>query len=168
MKEEVRIHIPHSVPEEESESSLDNERTEMPWESKQEQFILKIKEQCDELSKQHEIVSKSHKKRYIRYSVPSIVLPIVFGAVSNFIPTEYDFVSGVALSVTGILTGINTFFNHGRKCERHNEYSGRFAELAGYISTELCKPKKYRVQLDVYLERVTRKFNDLNNSAPML
>jgi hypothetical protein len=68
MKEEVRIHIPHSVPEERSESSLDNERSEMPWESKQEQFILKIKEQCDELSKQHEIASKSHKKRYIRYS----------------------------------------------------------------------------------------------------
>ena len=68
MKEEIRIHIPHSVPEEESESSLDNERTEMPWAEKQEKFILKIKEQCCELSKQHEIASKSHKKRYIRYS----------------------------------------------------------------------------------------------------
>ena len=167
MKEEVAIFIPKEkrTP---SESSKDDDRLEMPWMAKQEEFILKIKEQCDELSKQHTVASKSHKKKYIRYSVPAIVLPIVCGAISNLIPKDYEYINGITLSITGILTGINTFFNHGKKTEKHNEYAGRYAELAGFIATELSKPKKFRIQLDVYLQTVTGKYNDLNNSAPML
>ena len=169
LNKEVKIFIPkdsEDIPD--SESSLDKDRTEMPWEHRQEDFIEKVQTACLEASQQHDQASKSHKKKYIRYSVPAIVLPIVFGAVSNFIPAQYEFVQGIALSVTGILTGINTFFNHGRKTEKHNEYSGRYSELAGFISTELCKPKKFRVQLDVFLERVTTRKNDLDNHAPML
>ena len=167
MKEEVAIFIPKEkrTP---SESSKDADREEMPWSHSQEDFIDKIKDNCLKLSNEHTVASKSHKKKYIRYSVPAIVLPIVCGAISNLIPKDYEYINGITLSLTGILTGINTFFNHGKKTEKHNEYAGRYSELAGFIATELSKPKKFRIQLDVYLERVTRKFNDLNNSAPML
>ena len=167
MSKEVEIYIPKEkrTP---SESSKDDDREEMPWEHKQEEFIEKIKDNCLKLSNEHSIASKSHKKKYIRYSIPAIVLPIVCGAISNLIPTDYEYITGITLSLTGILTGINTFFNHGKKTEKHNEYAGRYAELAGFIATELCKPKKFRIQLDVYLQTVTGKFNDLNNSAPML
>jgi len=167
MKEEVEIFIPKDkrTP---SESSKDNDREEMPWESKQEEFIDKIKNNCIQLSNQHGYASKSHKKKYIRYSIPAIVLPIVCGAVSNLIPTDYEYINGITLSLTGILTGINTFFNHGKKTEKHNEYAGRYAELAGFIDSELCKPKKFRVQLDVFMERCVQKKNDLDSNAPML
>lgn len=166
MNKEVELYIDGEKSP--STSSNDKDRTEMPWDHKQEEFIEKIQNTCIELSKQHAQASKSNKKKYIRYSIPAIILPLACGAVSSFIPPEYEYINGITLSLTGILTGINTFFNHGKKTEKHNEFAGRYAELAGYISAELCKPKKFRIQLDVFLERMTNKLNDLNNSAPML
>ena len=169
MNSEVKIYIPKEDGEKSpSESSKDVDRIEMKWENRQEEFIEKIQNTCIKLSTQHSQASKSHKKKYIRYSIPAIVLPLVCGAVSNFIPTEYEYINGITLSLTGILTGINTFFNYGKKTEKHNEFAGRYGELAGFISAELCKPKKFRVQLDVFMERCVQKKNDLDNSAPML
>lgn len=166
--EDIEIYIDKDGEKSPSTSSKDKARTEMPWEKKQEEFIERIQNTCIQLSNQHAQASKSHKKKYIRYSIPAIVLPLICGAVSNFIPTEYEYINGITLSLTGILTGINTFFNHGKKTEKHNEFSGRYGELAGYISAELCKPKQFRVQLDVFMERCVQKKNDLDNSAPML
>lgn len=70
--------------------------------------------------------------------------------------------------VIGILSGINTFFNYGKKENLHNQYQGLYDELACFIQHELVKPKKYRIACDVFLEKINNKMSNLNNHAPII
>ncbi len=164
MSDQVEIHIPTDR----SDSSEDADREEMKWESKQEHYIANLRDECLKLSDQHNLSSLKNKRRYIRFSLPAIVLPLLLGTVSQFVPTGYEYINSVGLTVTGVLNGVNTFYNYGKKTTVHNEFSGKYAELAGYISTELVKPKRHRIALDVFLEKITTRLNDINNSAPQL
>jgi hypothetical protein len=163
---EVKIHIP--VDTERSESSEDADREEMKWENKQEQYVTQLRDDCLNLSNQHNVASLNNKRRYIRFSLPVIILPLLLGTVSQFVPSGYEYINNVGLTFTGVLNGVNTFYNYGKKATIHNEFAGKYAELAGYISTELVKPKRHRIALDVFLEKITTKLNDINNSAPQL
>jgi hypothetical protein len=168
MPEQKQLDIRIHTPEDNSTSSEDTDRLEMPWEQREEQYLQAIQTQCRTQSTSHEAVSKTAKKQFASCSIPSIVLPIVLGAVNPYLSEEYNYINSVGMMLTGIIGGVNTFYNFGKKTTVHNEYAGRYAELAGYIQAEMCKPKKFRVQCDLFLERVNQKFNSLNSNAPML
>lgn len=76
------------------------------------------------------------------------------------------FIITCLMLIVGILVGINTFFNFGKQRQSHFEFAGKYAELSLEIGVELCKPKKNRIACDVFLERMSSKFNQLNNNAP--
>jgi hypothetical protein len=95
-------------------------------------------------------------------------MPLLLGTASQFVPNGYEYINSVGLTITGVLNGVNTFYNYGKKTTIHNEFAGKYAELAGYISTELIKPKRHRIALDVFLERVSTKLNNLNDASPQL
>jgi hypothetical protein len=164
MSDQVEIHIPTDR----SDSSEDADREEMKWESKQEQYVTKLRDDCLELSNEHNVASLNNKSKYIHFSLPAIILPLLLGTISQFVPSGYEYINSVGLTVTGVLNGVNTFYNYGKKTTVQNEFAGKYAELAGYISTELVKPKRHRIALDVFLEKITTKLNDINNSAPQL
>jgi hypothetical protein len=165
-KKEVAIHIVDDTPD--STSSADVDREEMKWESREEKYLDSIHKQCLDLSEQHNNASKKAKTKFGACSIPVIIIPIVMGSVNQYLPAGYEYINSTGMMLTGIISGINAFFNYGKKTTQHNEYAGRYAELAGYISAELIKPKRHRVALDVFLERTNQRWSSLNSSAPML
>ena len=72
----------------------------------------------------------------------------------------------VALLMSGILSGIGTFFNFGKKLQVHFDTAGKYADLQLFIDTEMCKPRSMRMACDAFLVLATNKFSGLNLQAP--
>lgn len=166
--DELHINIKEDSKKSDSSSKDDPNREEMPWDSKREDFIWKIHKDCLEKSSAFDSASRSAKKKYTRYALPGVVVPIIMSVVSPHLPTEYNYVDGIALAGIAVLNGLNTFFNFGKKFSNYNEFSGKYADLAGYIDVEMSKSKKFRVALDVFIERVTTKKAFLDGNSPFL
>jgi hypothetical protein len=165
-RNEVAINIVEDTPD--STSSVDIEREEMKWETREEKYLDNIRQQCLKLSEQHNQASRKAKKKFGACSIPVIFIPIVMGSVNQYLPAGYEYINSTGMMLTGIISGINAFFNYGKKTTQHNEYAGRYAELAGYVASELIKPKRHRIALDVFMERINEKMSGLNSTAPML
>tara|TARA_R110000744_G_scaffold144468_5_gene256581 strand:+ start:181 stop:672 length:492 start_codon:yes stop_codon:yes gene_type:complete len=159
---EIKIDI------ESESSSEDKERIEQPWDTKSEQFIQDLKLSCDQISKMFNLSSRKAKKKYNLLAIPTIILPLICSIIIPKIEKNKDIINSVLLCMIGILNGLSTFFNFGKKMIIFNEYSGKYTELSNIISLELAKPKKYRIDLDVFLERVTLKKQQLDSSAPYI
>jgi len=166
--DELHINIKEESKKSDSSSKDDPNREEMPWDSKREEFVWKIHKDCIEKSTAYDTASRSAKKKYTRYALPGVVVPIVMSVVSPHLPQDYSYVDGIALAGIAVLNGLNTFFNFGKKFSNYNEFSGKYADLAGYIDVEMSKPKRFRVALDVFLERVSTKKSFLDANAPFL
>jgi len=168
--DEIHINVKHEVEDSKNSnsSSKDGPRTEMPWDSKREDFVWKIHKDCLEKSAAFDAASRSAKKKYTRYALPGVVVPIVMSVVSPHLPTEYNYVDGIALAGIAVLNGLNTFFNFGKKFSNYNEFGSKYSDLAGYIDVEMSKSKMYRIALDVFLERVTTKKSFLDANSPFL
>ena len=175
---EVKIKIDSKT----SETSEDADREEMKWQNKGEHFITDIMDYCDKQSNIYNIESHKCKKKYNLYSIPTIIIPLLLAVVLPIIPNDaflhvkkeginlsYNSVINTGfMSFVAILNGLNTFYNFGKKSERYNEYSGKYAELSQQIAVELSKPKKFRTQLDVLTERVITKKIGLDATAPYI
>lgn len=166
--DDLHINIKEESKKSDSSSKDDPNREEMPWDTKREDFVWKIHTDCLEKSSAYDTASRSAKKKYTRYALPGVVVPIVMSVVSPHLPQDYSYVDGIALAGIAVLNGLNTFFNFGKKFSNYNEFSGKYADLAGYIDVEMSKPKRFRVALDVFLERVSTKKAFLDNNAPFL
>ena len=157
-----------------SETSEDADREEMKWQNKGEQFITDIMDYCDKQSNIYNIESHKCKKKYNLYSIPTIIIPLLLAVVLPIIPNDAflhvkkENINTGFMSFVAILNGLNTFYNFGKKSERYNEYSGKYAELSQQIAVELSKPKKFRTQLDVLTERVITKKIGLDATAPYI
>lgn len=155
----------HTTP---SHSSEDVSRQEMKWTDNQEAFIRKLQADCKNKSIQYDAASHTTKKRYNQFSIPTIIIPIIMSVVSPHLTDEYKVINAISLAFVGVLNGIQSFYNYGKKSSLFNEYSGRYNELFNSIDIELSKPKRHRVQLDVYLERISQKKGDLDATSPFL
>jgi hypothetical protein len=163
---QVLIH--DSRDEDDTSESKDDERSEMPWTSKQEAYVIRIKNECSELQNEHNVLAHNHKRKYILFSIPSIVLPLLLSTTNELLTGNYSYISTIGMMTTGIVSGLNTFFNHGKRYENHNNFAGKYEELAGEIESTLAKNKRYRTQCDVYMETIKNKYAQLNASAPMI
>ena len=153
--------------DENSESKDDPLRKELLWEQREEIFLQKIVEDCKKQSKLHRRKGKKFKKLYTGFGIPSTLLPIILSGLTEQL-NMYPLVHSLVMITSGILTGVSTFMNFGRKYEEHFNYEAKYGGLAGDISTELCKPKSFRVACDVYLERVRLLYGNLNSNAPLV
>ena len=164
--DEVKLKVDDNI--ESTDSSKDCERQEMLWTSKQESYFEKILHECIEKQKAHDVKAHKFKSKYIYMSLPSIVLPLMIASVNEFLKEDYNYINTTSMSIAGILSGVNSFYNFGSKYQKHNEYSGRYDELAGEIEALLTKNRRFRPPVDVSIERIKNQFNNLNNNAPML
>jgi hypothetical protein len=154
--------------EEKLNSSPDTSRDEMPWENREERFLEALREECIHQYNCHDIAAHSAKCKYTASQLPTIILPLVISTVQPYLVSGYEPVNSAAMLCSGVLAGLSTFFNFGKKMQQHNEFAARYRELADTVTTELAKPRKYRVQLDVFMERCTTKKTQLDREAPML
>ena len=163
------LHINIKEDSKKSDSSKDDpNRQEQLWDHKSEEFIWKIHKDCLQKSSTFDSASRSAKNKYTRYALPGIIVPIIMSVVSPHLPTEYNYVDSIALASISVLNGLNTFHNWGKKFTSFNEFAGKYSDLAGYIDVEMSKPKRFRIALDVFLERVTTKKSFLDGNAPFL
>ena len=154
--------------EEKLNSSPDTSRDEMPWENREERFLEALREECIHQYNCHDIQAHKSKCKYTASQLPTIILPLVISTVQPYLVSGYEPVNSAAMLCSGVLAGVSTFFNFGKKMQQHNEFASRYRELADAVTTELAKPRKYRVQLDVFMERCTSKKGQLDREAPIL
>ena len=146
-------------------------RDELPWEEREEEQVHVWRQQSTELSRQHGLNSKRHKKMHRCISVPSILIPIIGGSLGSLpiVPAEVQlYMNAGLLLVTGVLVALNTFFNFAKKHTQHSEYENRYLELVDVIDREMVKPKRFRPPCDVFLEAVSRQMARLKAGAPDL
>ena len=150
---------------EESGSKDDPNRREMLWEAREEDYFKKIIDECNQQGKLHRRKGKLFKKLYMTFGVPTILIPIILSGITEEIKHR-PLLNSMLLMSTGIISGISGFFNFGRKYQEHFDFENKYNGLSQEIETELTKPKKNRVAVDIYLERIRLKYSNLNNHAP--
>ena len=134
-------------------SKDDENRKELPWESREERIIQKWAKDCKRRSIYHTVKAKQTKLKYSIFGVPTILIPIVLGGVSSVIPC-HSIIYSVGMMLSGLLSATSMFFNYGKKTEEHFNYGNKFFELSNEIDSELCKPKRHRIDCSVYMEKI--------------
>ena len=148
-------------------SEDDFNRKELLWERREEALILSWCEKLKESSIAHGKMGKVMKNRYTMVSLPAIIIPVVASSLSTVLQ-PYPLAMTGAMLATSIFTGINGFFNYGKKEQQHFEYEASYMKLANEIEKELSKPKRHRIACDLYLQVILSEMNRLNSSAPVL
>lgn len=151
-----------------AESSQDSPRSEMPWEDREEQYLSSIMEFCRIRSEKHRYASKIAKRWYLFLSIPTIFTPAVLATIKDTISadTSENLWEKSILMSSAVFAGFSSFLNLGKTSSQHSEYNQKYDELQDLITIELCKPKRFRVQCDVFLERVMQQYHSLNKTAP--
>ena len=149
---------------EEYEESEDTSRDEEKWDERKEKFFNKIKDDCLHQSNVHNIISHKNKRRYMLASIPATIIPLALVNLDIFSPQKE--VQMIGLTLVSIINGVNTLYNFSKKCEVHNAYAGKYADLASEIDKILIRKKKHRQAFDVMLEKITTKKRYIDDSAP--
>lgn len=144
----------------------DAERRELLWSKTQEDYIIKIKLNCKLQSEKHYRTGKKQQKLYDILSIPPIILPIIMSGLTD-VSKEFPLVNTFCFITVGVLSAMNSFLNLGKNSQENFDYESKFTELVNEINLELVKPKKYRIACDVFLERVTLKYNQLVKDEPL-
>jgi hypothetical protein len=152
------------VEEDNSKGSEDTSRSEEKWDERKERYFKNIKQDCLHKSDIHSIISHKNKKRYMLASIPATIIPLILVNIDIFTPQKEIQMAG--LTLVSIINGVNTLYNFSKKCEVHNTYSGKYADLASEIDKILIRKKKYRQAFDVLLEKITNKKRQIDDSAP--
>jgi hypothetical protein len=127
-----------------SMSSNDCDRSELLWQRREEDLIQKWRKHCIVESKLHGEKARRVKKHYTALSIPAIILPLILSGFSPLLQS-FPLVNGITLMVVGVLTGLNSFLNLGKKTQCHFQYESLYGDLALEIEAEICRPKAFRV-----------------------
>lgn len=144
----------------------DSVRREMLWTSKIESVIGEWHESCISMAKAHGEHAKYHKKVFYSLGIPSAVIPLTIAALNDILKDEYSGITIAFLIATGIITTVNGFLNPSKMAEDHSNFQAMYGELAVEITSELVKPRTYRQDADVFIQRIMDRYNSLNNRAP--
>lgn len=145
----------------------DIKRIEMRWHSQQELHLHDIAQQCRDSARVHRRWGRWCKIAFSVLSLPCVVLPLAVGALENHAARSHMrwFIPASMISV-GVLNGINTLLDLGRRSESHFSSEQLYATLRSEIQLVLVKPRRVRVAADVFLERVNQRFCSINDKAP--
>ena len=159
MSEEIHLKVV-----DEYEESEDNSRLEEKWDERKEQFFIKIKDECLHQSNVHSVISHRNKRKYMLSAIPTTIIPLILVNIDIFAPHKE--IQMIGLTLVSIINGVNTLYNFSKKCEVHNTYSGKYADLASEIDKILIRKKKHRQAFDVMLEKITTKKRYIDDTAP--
>ena len=163
-KESQELSINILENDEDNSKTSDILREEEKWSGKNEDFFLEIKNDCLARSGIHNTISHKNKKYYILSSLPTTIIPLALVNIDIFSPQKD--VQMIGLTLVSIINGINTLYNFSKKCEVHNTYAGKYADLAGEVDKILIRKKKFRQPFDVLLEKISTKKRNLDDTAP--
>lgn len=143
---------------------LDKTRKEMKWNDTHDHLLKNWKL---DIRKEH-IKHENSKMKYTRlisyFNLPASLIPIALSILIDEIGDNVT--TSIFMLISGILFGISSFFDFGGKREQHSQASEKYSELFLMIELELSKPREFRVQADVYLERVYNLLIKYNADSP--
>ena len=165
------IKIPMTVKEEiDPESSDDSKdlcRTEEPWNNNHETYFNTIIDECELEKKQYDVLATRNRIYYKLFSIPVVVLPISLSVLNKYFTTDTEYIRMILLLFSGTLSGVNVFLNFGSKVTKYSDYSGKYTELKTIIKAQLIKKKRFRIDCDVFSERINQIYLELNKNAPL-
>ena len=126
--------------------------------------------QAKDNSKAHNAKGRSFKKKHEWFGLPATLLPIIYSPIAGLLADEegVEVASVAVLIATGILSGVHTFFDFGRKSQKHFEYEARYSDLYTTIIVELSKKRELRIKVDRFVEMIQSKIDTLGANAPLL
>ena len=148
-------------------SKDDSSRKELLWELREEELMLKWKEEMKTQANLHRKKGRQIKKLYAVFGLPASLIPIILSGLSEQFE-NHMLAYNLLMIFSGTLVGISTFFNLGKRFTQHFQYEHRYLELALDIEKEIRKPKRFRQPCDVYMEAVYLKYCNLNGQAPLV
>lgn len=118
----------------------------------------------------HNAKGKRLKFRHELFGLPAILLPLIFATISGVLSDKpgIEYANVSVLALTGILSGVNRFFDYGPKSQRHFEYEAKYADLVTTVMVELSKERNLRIRADRFVEMVQSKVDNLGANAPLL
>ena len=149
----------------EDSPSYDVEREEMKWLVSAEVLIKKWKNDAEAQSKLHKKKGRLNKFKYAFFGVPSTLIPIIIAGTNKYM-SDYPIVLNALLIMSGVLSGIVSFFNFGARSEKHFIAEVKLVEFVNEIDVMMSKPKRHRVAADVYLQATVDKYNSILENAP--
>lgn len=149
-----------------------------PWTSSINEYVIDIKNLSSKKSKQHELSGHYFRKMEIRWVLPSILVPTVFGPIvlligniekdSDDMVTITDYVSTTGFILTSVLNSISNFYRYGNRSQDHYMYSAKYSDIVTDIEAELIKKKKYRTNADVFVTTVKMRLDHLTFGEPVI
>jgi len=135
-----------------------------------EALLKKWLNEAKENSKAHNIKGRSFKKKHEWFGLPATLLPIVYSPIAGLLAGQpgTEIASVAVLVLTGILSGVYTFFDFGRKSQKHFDYEARYSDLYTTIVVELSKKRELRIKVDRFVEMIQSKIDNLGANAPLL
>lgn len=130
-----------------------------------------ISQMCDVKKKQHEQAGYYFKNRNTLWGLPAVLIPTIMAPISVLIDENTDvgiYINAGAFLLTGIITGVMSFFKYGEKMTNHFNFSSKYADVISDINLELMKSRQFRVQLDVFSTRIHMITDSLSNSEPVI
>jgi hypothetical protein len=148
--------------------SDDSRRFEEPWDSTNEKFMENIRQTSVVLSNKHMAACKRNKKKYIILSLPTGILPIILANLSIFISNMSVYIIPITLTIIAILNSVALLFNYSQRTEQHNNYAGKYDDVAKKIDSILIRNRRYRQPFDILLSEITEIKRSIDSSAPLL
>jgi len=145
--------------------SRDKDRDEMLWDSKLEALIGNWKEQIEHKAGYHDKLFRRYKRINNCIGVPAVLIPVILSTLTSML-AQYPLVSSLLMLSSGMIAGVQNFFNYGSKSQKHNSYASFYDQLNTEIEMEMHKHKRFRDPADVYIERIFQKLTQLNATAP--
>lgn len=143
---------------------------EEPYTQKNEALLKEWMDEARSLSSKHNEKGRYYKYWHERIGFPATLLPVVYSPISGLLSNEPNIeIANVAVLITtGVLTGIHTFFDLGRKSQLHFDYENRYMDVCTTIRVELEKEPRFRMRCDRFIEIIHAKMDNLGASAPLL
>lgn len=150
--------------------SEDTLRYDEPWTTKSENYLKDIMKNCKNLSNIHENSGYYLRRKTNIFSIPSIIIPTIMSPLTTiFGDYEYmKYINMTAFLITGFLTAINNYYKFSNEMEQHFQFSNKYSIMYNEIDLELSKKKKYRIDVDVFTEKIKNNYDHLFSTAPII
>jgi hypothetical protein len=118
----------------------------------------------------HNVGGKYFKFLHEFVGLPATILPIIYSPLSGVLADRegIQYANISILMITGLLSGIHTFFDFVRKSEKHFQYEGKYADLATTIMVELAKKREFRIRADRFVEMIQGQIDSFKSNEPLL
>ena len=152
--------------EESPPSEDDPLRVELPWTKRSQELIVQFIDVCQTRSRAHDDKCKQHKLYYRLLSSVLSIIPLILVGIHQVYPRPL--LSSIGFICTGTLNTLQAILNFGKSYQLHSEFSAKYEDLARSMTTEVCKPKRFRTPCDVFLKECEMLMNALTKEAPDL